>query len=130
MVLMKNNDSITNIIKVVLNKVSYILVWSDTNTMNRNDSENYKVDESINKKLLYQTMYLIDQILELNPFEILIMDNEGNFPTHENPFVKVIPSYQSVGYLDGERPEWLNKINIEDYTEDKHFDAAKSTAMA
>ena len=71
-----------------------------------------------------------DQILKTNPHEILIMDNEGDFPKHQNPLVKVIPSYQSVGYLDGKRPEWLDKINLEDYTEDNEFHAAKSTAMA
>ncbi len=113
-----------------MNKVSYILVWSDTNTMHRNDSKSYDVDEKINELLLQHTLFLIDQILELNPLEILIMANEGNFPKHENKLVKVIPSYQSVGYLDGERPEWLDKINIDDYHEDIQFNAAKSTAMA
>ena len=87
---MKNNDLITNIIKDVLSKVSYILVWSDTNTMNRNDSKSYNVDERVNKELLKHTLNLIDQILEMNPHEILIMDNEGNFPKHENKLVKVI----------------------------------------
>ena len=53
------------------------------------------------KELLRHTLDLIDQILELNPHEILIMDNEGDFPQHKNPLVKVILSYQSVGYLDG-----------------------------
>ncbi len=110
--------------------VSYILVWADTNTMYRNDSLNYTINKEVDKALLDQTMYLIDQILQLNPHEILIMDNEGNFPTHKNPLVKVIPSYQSVGYLDGERPEWLDKINIEDYREDTDFNHAKSLAMA
>jgi hypothetical protein len=111
-------------------KVSYILVWSDTNTMNRNDSKYYSVNERDNKALLKHTLDLIDQILELNPHEILVMDNEGNFPKHHDDKVRVIPSYQSVGYLDGERPKWLDKINIEDYKEDINFNAAKSTAMA
>ena len=116
--------------QTLTHKVSYILVWSDTNTMNRNDPECYNVEEGVNKELLKHTLYLIDQILELNPFEILIMDNEGNFPKHENDRVKVIPSYQSVGYFDGDRPEWLDKVNISDYREDRNFNAAKSTAMA
>ena len=77
--LMRNNDLITNTTKGVLSKVSYILVWSDTNTMNRNDSKSYNVDERVNKELLKHTLNLIDQILEMNPHEILIMDNEGNF---------------------------------------------------
>ena len=111
-------------------KVSYILVWSNTKTMHRNDPSCYDVNEKVNKALLKQTLNLIEQILELNPHEILIMDNEGDFPKHQNPLVKVIPSYQSVGYLDGKRPEWLDKINLEDYTEDNEFHAAKSTAMA
>jgi hypothetical protein len=128
--LMRNNDLITNTTKGVLSKVSYILVWSDTNTMNRNDSKSYNVDERVNKELLKHTLNLIDQILEMNPHEILIMDNEGNFPKHENPLVKVIPSYQSVGYFDNDRPKWLDKINISDYREDFDFSAAKSTAMA
>jgi len=111
-------------------KVSYILVWSDTNTMSRNDSNHYSVNEQDNKVLLKHTLFLIEQILELNPHEILIMDNEGNFPKHHDDKVRVISSYQSVGYLDGERPKWLDKINIEDYNEDSKFHAAKSTAMA
>ena len=111
-------------------KLSFILVWSDTNTMNRNDGEIYQVNDKVNSALLQHTHLLISQILKMNPHEILIMDNEGNFPKYEDSRVRVIPSYQSVGYLDGERPEWLDKINISDYTEDKHFDANKSTAMA
>ncbi len=130
MVLMKNKDLIMNIIKDVLSKVSYILVWSDTNTMNRNDSKSYNVDEKVNQALLTHTLHLIDQILEMNPYEILIMDNEGNFPKHEDNRVRVIPSYQSVGYFDGDRPTWLEQITIDDYYEDKSFNAAKSTAMA
>ena len=128
--LMKNKGLITNTTKGVLSKVSYILVWSDTNTMNRTDSESYEVNEKVNTALLKHTLSLIDQILKLNPHEILIMDNEGNFPKHENPLVKVIPSYQSVGYFDNDRPKWLDKINISDYCEDDNFNAAKSTAMA
>ncbi len=114
-------------------KVSYILVWADTNTMNRNDSKNYNVDEKINIALLQHTHILINQILKQNPHEILIMDNEGNFPKHPDDKVRVIPSYQSVGYIKKNSPYnplWLDQINISDYTEDKHFDAAKSTAMA
>ena len=53
--------------------------------------------------------------------KILIMDNEGNFPKHHDNRVKVIPSYQSVGYLDGERPAWLDKINIGDKWDDGDF---------
>lgn len=115
----------------IKHKVSYIIVWSDTNTLNRTDPKCHSViTELINKKLMSHTLSLVDQILALNPHEILIMDNEGNFPKHENSLVKVIPSYQSVGYLDGERPEWLDKINIVDYRDDRDFSAAKSTAMA
>tara|TARA_B100000029_G_scaffold497421_1_gene565001 strand:- start:1614 stop:2468 length:855 start_codon:yes stop_codon:yes gene_type:complete len=125
-----NKDLITTIIEVDLNKVSYILVWSDTNTMNRNDSKDYNIDEKVNQELLRHTLHLIDQILEINPHEILIMDNEGNFPKHEDNRVRVIPSYQSVGYLDGDRPTWLEQITIDDYYEDTYFSAAKSTAMA
>ena len=113
--------------------VSYILVWSDTNTMNRNDSKSYNVDERINKELLKHTLNLIDQILEMNPHEILVMDNEGNFPKHKNKLVKIIPSYQSVGYVKKDSPYnplWLEQINIDDYYENKNFNAAKSTAMA
>ena len=116
-----------------MSKVSYILVWSDTNTMNRNDSKSYNVDERVNKELLKHTLNLIDQILEMNPHEILIMDNEGNFPKHENKLVKVIPSYQSVGYIKKNSPYnplWLEEITIDDYWEDWDFNAAKSTAMA
>ena len=113
--------------------VSYILVWSDTNTMNRNDSKSYSVNEEVNQELLRHTLSLIDQILKTNPHEILIMDNEGNFPKHENKLVKVIPSYQSVGYIKKDcpyNPLWLEQINIDDYCENKNFNAAKSTAMA
>ncbi len=62
--LTNNKDLITNIIKVVLNKVSYILVWSNTNTMHRHDSKSYSVDEEVNQKLLRHTLDLIDQILK------------------------------------------------------------------
>ena len=113
--------------------VSYILVWSDTNTMNRNDSKSYSVNEEVNQELLRHTLSLIDQILKTNPHEILIMDNEGNFPKHENKLVKVIQSYQSVGYIKKDSPYnplWLEQINIDDYSENKNFNAAKSTAMA
>ena len=116
-----------------VNKISYILVWSDTNTMNRNDSKSYNVDERVNKELLKHTLNLIDQILEMNPHEILVMDNEGNFPKHKNKLVKIIPSYQSVGYVKKDSPYnplWLEQITIDDYTEDTDFNAAKSTAMA
>ena len=44
--------------------VSYILVWSDTNTMNRNDSKSYSVNEEVNQELLRHTLSLIDQILK------------------------------------------------------------------
>ena len=115
-------------------KVSYILVWSDTNTMNRNNSENYNVNVKVNIALLQHTHILINQILKQNPHEILVMDNEGNFPKHHDDRVRVIPSYQSVGYLDGERPAWLEQITIDDYindtNQDTDFNAAKSTAMA
>ena len=131
--LTKNKDLTTNTIKDALSKVSYILVWSDTNTMNRNDSKNYNVDEKVNQELLRHTLHLIDQILEMNPHEILVMDNEGNFPKHKNKLVKIIPSYQSVGYVKKDSPYnplWLEQITIDDYTEDTDFNAAKSTAMA
>tara|TARA_A100001515_G_scaffold144177_1_gene147454 strand:- start:879 stop:1676 length:798 start_codon:yes stop_codon:yes gene_type:complete len=107
--------------------------------MHRHDSKSYSVDEEVNQKLLRHTLDLIDQILEMNPHEILVMDNEGNFPKHDNQLVKVILSYQSAGYFEGlpisqsrvqNRPSWLNEINIEDYVEDVDFNAAKSTAMA
>ena len=89
--------------------------------MHRNDSSCYDVNEKVNKALLKHTLDLIDQILELNPHEILIMDNEGDFPQHKNPLVKAVLSYQSVGYLDGKRPEWLDKIKLEEYKEDTKF---------
>ena len=57
-------------------KVSYILTWTDTST-------------------LEHTLELIQQILEMNPLEILIVDNKGNFPKQDNPLVKVIPSNQT-----------------------------------
>ena len=101
--------------------------------MNRNDSKNYNVDEKVNQELLRHTLDLIDQILEMNPHEILVMDNEGNFPKHKNKLVKIIPSYQSVGYVKKDSPYnplWLEQITIDDYTEDTDFNAAKSTAMA
>ena len=134
--LTKSKDLITNIIKVVLSKVSYIIPWGDTNTLSRTDPKHYNVNERDNKALLKHTSVLLNQILELNPHEILIMDNEGNFPKQDNDLIRVIPSYSSVGYLDGDRPEWLNKIDLSDYTNDiergdehkMHF--AKCLAMA
>ena len=65
----------------------------------------------------------------MNPHEILIMDNEGNFPKQDNPLIKVIPSYQTYDFTK-ERPDWLNKINIDDYYEDTHMTHAKCLAMA
>jgi len=111
-------------------KVSYIVPWGDTNTLSRNDPKYYSVNERDNKALLKHTLYLIEQILELNPYEILIMDNEGNFPKQDNDLIRVIPSYSSVGYLDGDRPEWLDKINISDYTNDIDMNFAKTLAMS
>lgn len=111
-------------------KVSYILVWGDTNSLHRIDPKHYQVKDDVNLALLQHTHILINQILKQDPHEILIMDNEGNFPKHEDNRVKVIPSYQSVGYLDGERPAWLNKINIGDKWDDGDFNHTKSVSMA
>tara|TARA_R110001583_G_scaffold187272_1_gene348418 strand:- start:202 stop:1011 length:810 start_codon:yes stop_codon:yes gene_type:complete len=110
-------------------KVSYILVWADTNSLNRIDPTNYETNTKVDNVLLRHTLELIEQILEMNPHEILIMDNEGNFPKHKNPLVKVIPSYQSYD-LSKERPDWLDEITIEDYYEDIHMNHAKCLAMA
>ena len=110
-------------------KVSYILVWADTNSLNRIDPTNYETNTKVDNVLLTHTLELIEQILEMNPHEILIMDNEGNFPKHKNPLVKVIPSYQSYD-LSKERPDWLDEITIEDYYEDIHMNHAKCLAMA
>ncbi len=57
-------------------KVSYILTWTDTST-------------------LEHTLELIQQILEMNPLEILIVDSKGNFPKQDNPLIKIIPSNQT-----------------------------------
>ena len=111
-------------------KVSYILVWGDTNSLHRIDPKSYQVKDDVNLALLQHTHILINQILNQDPHEILIMDNEGNFPKHDDNRVKVIPSYQSVGYLDGERPAWLNKINIGDKWDDGDFNHTKSVSMA
>ena len=111
-------------------KVSYILVWGDTNSLHRIDPKIYQVRDDVNLALLQHTHILINQILNQDPHEILIMDNEGNFPKHHDNRVKVIPSYQSVGYLDGERPAWLDKINIGDKWDDGDFNHTKSVSMA
>ena len=111
-------------------KVSYILVWGDTNSLHRIDPKSYQVKDDVNLALLQHTHILINQILNQDPHEILIMDNEGNFPKHHDNRVKVIPSYQSVGYLDGERPAWLDKINIGDKWDDGDFNHTKSVSMA
>ena len=44
--------------------VSYILVWADTNTMNRNDFKHYNVDEKINQELL-QLQIVMERLLKL-----------------------------------------------------------------
>ncbi len=114
-------------------KVSYIIVWADTNTANKMDPKSHpKVNEEVNQALLKMTLFLIDQILQLNPHEILIMDNEGNFPEHDNPLVRVILSYQSYNFKDEnfKRPSWLDKINISDYRGDIGMNHAKCCAMA
>ena len=114
-------------------RVSYILVWADTNSLNRIDSNHYQKNKKVDDELLKNTLKLIQQILEMNPLEILVMDNEGNFPKHENSLVKVIPSYQSVGYIEHKSPYnpiWLEKITIDDYYEDEHMNHAKCLAMA
>ena len=114
-------------------KVSYIIVWADTNTANKMDPKSHpKVNEEVNQALLKMTLFLIDQILQLNPHEILIMDNEGNFPEHDNPLVRVILSYQSYNFKDEnfKRPSWLDKINISDYRGDTRMYHAKCCAMA
>ena len=111
------------------NKVSYILVWADTNSLNRIDPNHYEKNKKVDDELLKHTLELIQQILEMNPLEILVMDNEGNFPKQDNPLIKVIPSYQTYDFTK-ERPDWLNKINIEDYYEDKYMNHAKCLAMA
>ena len=112
-----------------VNKISYILVWADTNSLNRIDPNHYEKNKKVDDELLKHTLELIQQILEMNPHEILIMDNEGNFPKQDNPLIKVIPSYQTYDFSK-ERPDWLNKINIDDYYEDKKMNHAKCLAMA
>jgi hypothetical protein len=112
-----------------VNKISYILVWADTNSLNRIDPNHYEKNKKVDDELLKHTLELIQQILEMNPHEILIMDNEGNFPKQDNPLIKVIPSYQTYDFTK-ERPDWLNKINIDDYYEDTHMTHAKCLAMA
>ena len=110
-------------------RVSYILVWADTNSLNRIDPNYYEKNKKVDDELLKHTLELIQQILEMNPLEILVMDNEGNFPKQDNPLIKVIPSYQTYDFTK-ERPDWLNKINIDDYYEDKKMNHAKCLAMA
>ena len=112
-----------------VNKISYILVWADTNSLNRIDPNYYEKNKKVDDELLKHTLELIQQILEMNPHEILIMDNEGNFPKQDNPLIKVIPSYQTYDFTK-ERPDWLEQINIDDYYEDKHMNHAKCLAMA
>ena len=112
-----------------VNKISYILVWADTNSLNRIDPNYYEKNKKVDDELLKHTLELIQQILEMNPHEILIMDNEGNFPKQDNPLIKVIPSYQTYDFSK-ERPDWLDKITIDDYYEDTHMTHAKCLAMA
>ena len=83
--------------------------------MNPTDYPNKNID--VDNALLKHTLFLIDQLLQLQPHEILVMDNEGNFPKQDNPLIKVIPSYQTYDFTK-ERPDWLNKINIDDYYEE------------
>ena len=59
--LTKSKDLITNIIKVVLSKVSYIIPWGDTNTLSRTDPKHYNVNERDNKALLKHTSVLLNQ---------------------------------------------------------------------
>ena len=122
--LIKHNIKINN-----ANKVSYILVWADTNSLNRIDPNYYEKNKRVDDELLKHTLELIQQILEMNPLEILVMDNEGNFPKQENPLIRVIPSYQTYDFTK-ERPDWLKQINIDDYYEDKNMNHAKCLAMA
>ena len=112
-----------------VNKISYILVWADTSSLNRIDPNHYEKNKKVDDELLKHTLELIQQILEMNPHEILIMDNEGNFPKQDNPLIKVIPSYQTYDFSK-ERPDWLDKITIDDYYEDKKMNHAKCLAMA
>ena len=61
-------------------KVSYIIVWANTNSlvkMNPTDYPNKNID--VDNALLKHTLFLIDQLLQLQPHEILVMDNEGSF---------------------------------------------------
>jgi len=101
-----------------MSKVSYITVWADTNTankMNPTDYPNKNID--VDNALLKHTLFLIDQILQLNPHEILIMDNEGNFPKQDNPLIRVIPSFQTFDFAseDYQDPYWIHELGLLDY---------------
>ena len=99
-------------------KVSYIIVWANTNSlvkMNPTDYPNKNID--VDNALLKHTLFLIDQLLQLQPHEILVMDNEGNFPKQDNPLIRVIPSFQTFDFAseDYQDPYWIHELGLLDY---------------
>ena len=77
-------------------KVSYILVWADTNSLNRIDPNHYEKNKKVDDELLKHTLELIQQILEMNPASYIINTSRGQI-LNEHDVVSCLISGQLAG---------------------------------